>query len=134
MRHRDDDPHLRSCEAIVGYHLHVTAGEVGHVEGFLVDDETWAIRYLVVNTSNWWLGHKVLIAPQWISGVHWSDQSVTVDLSREAVRTAPVYEPSVALDRPREMSLHTHYGLPPYWRPARHPNARSDDRPLGRAP
>ena len=65
-RHRDDDPHLRSCEAVVGYHIHATDGEVGHVEGFLIDDETWAIRYLVVNTSNWWLGHKVLIAPQWI--------------------------------------------------------------------
>ncbi|MBC7469263.1 MAG: PRC-barrel domain containing protein [Ramlibacter sp.] len=115
MRHRDDDPHLRSGEAVVGYHLHVTDGEVGHVEGFLVDDETWAIRYLVINTSNWWLGHQVLIAPQWISGIEWSDQSVTVDLSREAVKTAPVYEPSVALDRQRETSLYSHYGLTPYW-------------------
>ena len=31
-----------------------------------MDEETWAIRYMVVDTSNWWLGHKVLIAPAWI--------------------------------------------------------------------
>lgn len=113
-RHRDDDPHLRSCEAVVGYHIHASDGEIGHVEGFLIDDETWAIRYLVVNTSNWWLGHKVLIAPQWIDDVHWSDQSVTVELSRESVKAAPAYDPSAALDRQRETDLYTHYGRPPH--------------------
>lgn len=113
-RHRDDDPHLRSCTALIGYRIHATDGEVGHVEGFLIDDETWAIRYLVVNTSNWWLGHKVLITPQWVGGVHWSDQTVVVDLDRAAVKTAPPYDPSAALDRPGETDLHTHYGRPPY--------------------
>ena len=39
-RHKDDDPHLRRCAAVVGYHLQATDGELGHVEGFLVDDET----------------------------------------------------------------------------------------------
>lgn len=115
VRHRGDNPHLRSCNAVVGYDIHASDGEVGHVDGFLIDDETWAIRYLVVNTSNWWLGHKVLIAPQWIGGVHWSDQSVTVNLSREAVKAAPAYDASAYLDRRREASLYAHYGHPPYW-------------------
>ena len=114
-RHRDDDANLRSCAAVVGHHIHATDGEVGHLEGFLIDDETWAIRYLVVNTSNWWLGHKVLIAPQWVGGVHWSDETVSVDLDRSAVKAAPPYDPSAALDRPSETSLYTHYGRPPYW-------------------
>ena len=43
-RHRNDDPHLRSCRVITGYRLHATDGEIGHVEGLLVDDSTWAIR------------------------------------------------------------------------------------------
>jgi hypothetical protein len=114
-QHRDDDPNLRSCSAVVGYHIHATDGEVGHVEGFLIDDETWAIRYLVVNTSNWWVGHKVLIAPQWIEGVHWSDETVTVDLSREKVRAAPAYDQDAVLDRPREAGLYSHYDRAPYW-------------------
>ncbi len=111
----DDDPHLRSCAAIIGYHIHASDGEVGHVEGFLIDDESWAIRYLVVNTSNWWLGHHVLIAPQWIDGVHWLDQSVTVDLSREALQTAPAYDAALELNRQYESNLYTHYARAPYW-------------------
>lgn len=114
-RHRDDDPHLRSCKAVIGYHIQATDGEVGHVDELLVDEETWAIRYLVVNTSNWWVGHKVLIAPQWIDGLQWSDRTVAVDLSREAVKNAPAYDAALTLDRPGEASLYTHHGRPPYW-------------------
>ena len=114
-RHRNDDPHLRSCEAVAGYHIQATDGEIGHVEGFLVDDETWAIRYLIVDTSNWWLGHKVLISPTWISGVHWSDESVSIDLTREAISQAPPFDSAVELDRGREMSLYGHYGRRGYW-------------------
>jgi len=112
---RNDDPHLRSCQAVVGYHIHASDGEIGHVSGLLVDEATWAIRYLVVNTSNWWLGHEVLIAPQWISGVHWSDQSVSVGLTREAVKNAPPYDSTTELNRQREESLYEYYGRNVYW-------------------
>jgi len=114
-QHLHDNPHLRSSKAVVGYHLQAIGGEVGHVEGLLIDDQTWAIRYLVVNTSNWWMGHKVLIAPQWIDGVHWSDRTVTLNLSREVVQNAPHYDPAASLDRQGEVGLYTHYGYPPYW-------------------
>ena len=63
------DPHLRSCEAVRGYHIHAKDGEIGHVDGFVVDDATWSIRYLIVNTSNWWMGHQVLISPEWLDSV-----------------------------------------------------------------
>ena len=114
-RHRNDDPHLRSCNAVVGYYIHATDGEVGHVEGFIVDEQTWAVRYLVVNTSNWWLGHQVLIAPQWITGVHWTDHSVTVDLTRDAVKGAPSYDSSAQLNREWEAGLYAHLERPGYW-------------------
>jgi hypothetical protein len=114
-RHRNDDPHLRSCHAITGYHIHATDGDIGHVAGFLVDDETWAIRYLVVDTSNWWVGHKVLIAPPWIKGVHWSDETVAVDLSRESIKKAPPYESTSDWGRDQELTLYRHYGRSGYW-------------------
>jgi sporulation protein YlmC with PRC-barrel domain len=115
VRHRDDDPHLRSCKAVAGYHIVASDGEIGHVHGLLVDERTWAIRYLVVNTSNWWVGHQVLIAPQWITGVSWSDATVTVDLTREAVREAPPYDQQSKLDRNQEIGIYKHYGRPGYW-------------------
>ncbi len=109
-RHRNDDPHLRSCDAVTGYHIQATDGEIGHVAGFLVDDETWAIRYLIVDTSNWWMGHKVLVAPAWIKSVNWSDQTVSVDLTQDSIKNAPPYDPAVALSREQEMNLYRHHG------------------------
>jgi hypothetical protein len=49
----------------------------------------WAIRYLVVNTGHWWLGHLVLVAPQWIDAVSWDDETVSVNLTRDAIKAAP---------------------------------------------
>jgi hypothetical protein len=114
-RLRNDDPHLRSCKAVTGYHIHAIDGEIGHVEGMLVEEDTWAIRYLVVNTSNWWMGHKVLVAPEWITGVRWLDQSVTVGLKRESIQNAPPYESAAAMNRERESGLYRHYGRTAYW-------------------
>jgi hypothetical protein len=114
-RHRNDDPHLRSCHAVTGYHIQATDGEIGHVASFLVDDETWAIRYLVVETGHWWSGNQVLIAPPWISGVHWSDKTVSVDLSREAIKSAPHYDASTNWGRDQDQSLYHHYGRDDYW-------------------
>ena len=114
-RHQNDDPHLRSSKAVKDYHIHASDGDIGHVQGLLVDEETWAIRYIIVDTSNWWLGHQVLIAPQWIQGVSWSDAKVSVKLTRQAVKDAPPYDPAVQLDRRQEIGIHKHYGLSGYW-------------------
>jgi len=111
----ESDPHLRSCNAVVGYSIEALDGEIGHVHGLLVDDESWAIRYLVVRTSNWWLGHDVLVAPQWIKGVSWAEQAVAVDLTRETLKQAPWYDPAVSLSREMEIAVYKHYGLSGYW-------------------
>ena len=113
--HEHDDPHLRSCQAVMNYHIHAADGEIGHVQGFLVDDETWAIRYVLANTSNWWLGHEVPIARERIKEVSWSGASITVDVTREAVRDAPLHDPSTPLDRERVRGLREHYERPVYW-------------------
>jgi len=111
----DDDSHLRSIKAVTGYHIQATDGEIGHVENMLLDDHTWAIRYLVVDTSNWWGGHHVLVAPQWIQRVSWADATVSVDLTRQAVKDAPPYDSAARLDRQQEMGVYEHYRRPGYW-------------------
>jgi len=70
---------------------------------------------MVVDTSNWWVGHKVLIAPQWVKEVRWSDQSVSVDLARDSVKHSPPYESTFEVNRQREMGLYDHYGRSGYW-------------------
>ena len=111
-RQRDDDPHLRSGNAVMRYHIEATDGDIGHVHSMLVDDETWAIRYIVVDTSNWWLGHQVLISPQCISEVRWSDERVCIDLTRQSLKDAPHYDSAARLNREQEASIYNHYERP----------------------
>ncbi len=76
----EGDPHLRSIAAVTGYHVHATDGEIGHVEDFLVDDAGWSIRYIAIDTRNWWPGKKVLISP--LSARGWRVEEVR-DLARQ---------------------------------------------------
>ena len=109
-RGRIDDPHLRSCAVVMKYHIHASDGDVGHVEDLLVDDQTWAIRYLIVNTGNWWLGHKVLLAPQSIRDVSWLDSKMSVNLTRQSIKEAPAYDPTALEARAQLLRLHEHDG------------------------
>ena len=110
------DPHLRSCNAVNGYRIEATDGEIGHVDGFLIDDSTWSIRYMVVNTSNWWMGHQVLISPEWIKQVSWADSRVEVAIDRQIIKDAPAYDATASLDRDAESKIYGHYGRASYWR------------------
>lgn len=113
--YQSGDPHLRSCSAVTGYRFSTTDGEIGHVADYLIDEKTWAIRYIVVDTGHWWSGHKVLLAPEWITAVHWVNKTVFVNLSRESVKKAPRYDPEKEWDRELDISLYKHYEQPGYW-------------------
>jgi hypothetical protein len=78
----------------MGYTIQARDGALGHVEDFIVDDESWALRYMVVDTRNWWPGKHVLVPPQWIESVRWPQSSVVVDLLRETIKAGAEYDPS----------------------------------------
>jgi len=106
----DGDPDLHSVEAVTGYYIHATDGEIGHVEDFLIDDTDWDIRLLVVDTVNWWPGKKVLISPRSARDVDWSNKLVNLNVDRERVKGSPEYDPSVTIDRAYERKFHIYYG------------------------
>jgi hypothetical protein len=109
------DSHLRSTRDVSGHHIQASDGEIGHVEDFIVDDQTWAIRYLVIDTKNWWPGKKILISTRWIERVSWSESKVFVNLSCETIRQAPDYTEESLLTRAYETGLHRHYDRHGYW-------------------
>lgn len=111
---REGDPHLRSTRAVTGHHIQAQDGEFGHVEDFIIDDKTWAIRYLVIDTKNWWPGKHVLVSPQWIERVSWREGKVFVDLPRESIKQSPEYT-AKSLNRDYETQLHQHYNREGYW-------------------
>lgn len=109
------DHRLRSTRDVSSYTLQAEDGEIGHIDDFIIDDETWAIRYLVIDTRNWLPGKKVLISPKWISDISWNESIVSVNLLREAVRQAPEYSEEALLTRDYETGLHQHYNRQGYW-------------------
>jgi len=112
---KEYDHHLRSSRQVTGYHIHASDGEIGHVEDFIIDDKTWAIRYLIVDTKNWLPGKRVLISPQWIQNVSWAESSIFVNVPRDTVRQAPEYIFDSSLTRDYETVLHRHYLRRGYW-------------------
>jgi hypothetical protein len=109
------DPHLRSTQDVSGHHIQASDGEIGHVEDFIIDNETWAIRYLIIDTRNWWPGKKVLISPQWIERVSWDESKVFINLPRETIRQSPEYTEESLMTRDYEGRLHQHYNRQVYW-------------------
>ena len=101
--------HLRSTKEVTGYGISASDGHLGHIEDFLVDDRSWRIVYLAVDTKDWWPGKKVLIPPAWIEQVNWSDSSVTVDVTREQVKNAPEWDRSQPIDAALEDSLYAYF-------------------------
>jgi hypothetical protein len=109
------DPHLRSTTSVTGHHVQAMDGEIGHIEDFILDEDFWAIRYLVVNTKNWLPGKHVLVSPRWIERVSWSESKVFVNLSQEAIRKSPEFTIHSLLTREYEVGLHRHYDRYGYW-------------------
>jgi hypothetical protein len=109
------DPHLRSTHDVSGHRIQAADGEIGHVEDFIIDDGMWAIRYLVIDTRNWWPGKKILISPRWIERVSWSELKVFVNLTRAAVKQSPEYTEESLPTRDYETKLHRHYKRQEYW-------------------
>ena len=105
------DPHLRSVDVLVGYHVHATDGEIGHIEDFLLDDAVWRFRYIKIDTKNWWPGRRVLISPRSIRNMDWTQRLVELDVSRQKVRESPPYDPCVTVDGAYEEAFLTYYGI-----------------------
>jgi len=115
----EPEPHaqhgLHSGKGVVGSRIVGSDGDIGLVKDLLIDERSWAVRYLVVKTGSWSKNRQVLIAPKWIKTVNWSDTAMSIDMSRQDVEGAPHFDPDVKIDRQFEAGLHEHYGQPGYW-------------------
>jgi len=110
-----EEPALRSAREVLSYHIEAKDGEVGHVEDMIVDDQSWMIRYIAIDTRNWLPGRKVLISPMWAEAVRWSDKAVHVDLTRDTIKDSPQFDPSAPINRQYEQRLYDYYGRQRYW-------------------
>lgn len=112
---RKGDSHLRSVRHVKGYRVSALDGKIGHIDDFIVDDETWILRYVVVDTGNWLPGTKVLVSPWWLKDINWAEHKVDTDLRRDDIKKGPQFDPASPVNREYEERLYDFYGRPKYW-------------------
>lgn len=105
----------RNVNNLIGNNLDATDGEIGRVEDFYFDDQTWTIRYLVVKTGNWLSGRKVLISPAVLLQHSWESGIFPVSLTKEQVRNSPDIDTEKPVFRQQEQELADYYSWEPYW-------------------
>ena len=91
---------LRTAGNLKGVTIEAMDGDIGSVQDLHFDDQTWTVRYVVVDTGTWLPGRQVLISPFAFQVVH-SASRLRTSLTKEQVRDSPSIDTDRAVDRPR---------------------------------
>jgi hypothetical protein len=111
----EEETRLRSVREIKGYTLEASGESVGRVDDFIMDDDTWAIRYLLGDTGTWLSGKKFLLSPGWVKDVDWGGMRLGLDVSKSDIENSPEFDPALPVNRQYEERLYDFYGRPVYW-------------------
>ena len=118
-----------SNDRLNDYKLQATDGDIGHVKDLFVDDQSWAVRYLVVETGSWISRNRVLIPTEALGGIDSSKKTIQVTITREQVKHSPHVDTAMPVSRQHETDLSGYYGFPTYHegaaRPKSDPHLRS---------
>lgn len=105
--------HLRSLNEVTGYHIKAKDGNIGHVEDFIMDDETWALRYVIVDTRNWLPGGKKVLLPLALAAsVNWENSTFEIDLTQAEIKKGPEFDPEKPINVEYETRVYDFYGKP----------------------
>ena len=119
--HGGVDTRARSTRDAFGYHVRARDETFGHLEDLLIEPETWTIRYLLIDTRNWWPGPPVLVAPDWVNHFDWVAKKLSMDVTADRIKACPPYDPATPPTREYETILYRHYERAEYWVPAATP-------------
>jgi sporulation protein YlmC with PRC-barrel domain len=107
---------LRSAKELIGYQVQGEDAELGFVDDIILNDETWQLIYLVLDTSSMLLkGKKTLLAISWIKWVTYKEQAVHIDLMLQNIEDSPPYDPQTPINRSYEEVLYDYHGKPYLW-------------------
>jgi|SoiMethySBSTD1v2_1073268.scaffolds.fasta_scaffold1371715_2 hypothetical protein len=112
------DPHLRSVRDSAGYQVVASDREegLGEVTDFIIDDNDWTLRYVVVKLTAEGGIREVVLNPWWNREIDWARHTMYFDLPAAQILASPEFDPASPFDRKYESQLHDYYGRPGYWR------------------
>lgn len=110
------DHNLRSVQETAGeksgYRVFAQGHEVGHLEDFQIQQETYKLQYMIVNTGDW-LDEKLrLLSTDWIEEIDWEAKMIMVNIAPDQLKQAPDYEFDHEITRDVEERLHSLYSKP----------------------
>lgn len=104
-----------TIKKFLGFSLAAADGEIGKVKDVYFDDHNWVIRYLVVETGNWFVMKSVLISPSAvISAPDAESRTIPVALTKEQIKHSPEIDTDLPVSRQQEASLMDYYAWPAY--------------------
>jgi hypothetical protein len=96
-----------------GAAMQATDGAIGELADLLFDDQTWQVRWLVVDTGRWLNGRRVMIHPASLARLDMDSASLKVQLTRSQIRNSPLIDTEEHISTEMERSLHRYYGHDP---------------------
>ncbi|HKI78115.1 MAG TPA: PRC-barrel domain-containing protein [Ignavibacteriaceae bacterium] len=113
---RNENPNLRDANEVIGYSIHAKDQKIGHVEDFIVNDETLSIYYLIIDTRDLLPGgKKAIVSISWIENIEWELKEVKVELIKEQIMNSPEWDFSEPVTRKFEDELYEHFKKAKYW-------------------
>ena len=106
---------LWDVSVIKGYAIEATDGQLGTVSDFLFEDDSWIVRWLVVDTGDWLPGRKVLLPLSVLGKPDRSLRQFPVKLSMQQVVDSPDIDTHRPVSRQLETEIYDYYGWNPYW-------------------
>jgi hypothetical protein len=93
---------------VIGYKTRAVDGDIGEVSDFILDTHTWSIDFVALDTRRWLPGRKILLPISWASGISWSARAFNVDVTKEAIKTAPDMEEPISVEAVK--AYYAHFG------------------------
>jgi hypothetical protein len=106
---------FRSLEDLMGASMIAMDGEIGRICNFLFDDQSWKIRYCVVDVGHWLTRREVVISVSAIDQPDWKTKTLRARLTKEQLRNGPDVDSKKPVSRQQEIAMREYFGWPAYW-------------------
>ena len=92
-----------------------TDGNIGKVCNVFFDDQSWKVRYFVVDLRGWRAHRYVVLSVSQVEPPDWGKKILRARASKEQVRHSPNLDSVRPVARQQEIALRRYYGWPRQW-------------------
>lgn len=97
------------------YNVRAIDGELGKVKDIYFDDESWIVRYLIVDTLKWLPGRKVLVSPLAMDDIDDAHELVHIRETKDSIKESPKVSEAETVSKKHEQIISDYFDWPYYW-------------------